>query len=128
MSLANKVTTALYNLVSLIVKIILLSLALVSSALAPEKTQYSLNVSFNFIFQLINDISSNLEKLLKYFNGRGIGIIAILKFLFASSISIFPNNLVLYLKELKLSLMAISALTLIVSSLEQNYKFPIISE
>ena len=126
MSLANKVTTALYNLVSLIVKIILLSLALVSSALAPEKTQYSLNVSFNFIFQLINDISSNLEKLLKYFNGRGI--IAILKFLFASSISVFPNNLVLYLKELKLSLLAISALTLIVSSLEQNYKFPIISE
>ena len=38
--------------------------------------------------QLINDISSDLQKLFRYFNGTGVAA--------------FPNNLVLYMKDLKI--------------------------
>ena len=41
-----------------------------------------------------------------------------LKILFALSASVFPNNLVLYLKDLKLLSLAISALKLAASSFE----------
>ena len=37
-----------------------------------EKTQYFVHLSFNSTLQLINDISSELQKLLKYFNGTAI--------------------------------------------------------
>ena len=74
MSLADKVTTGTYNFVSLIVKIIL-ALIFSSTLLslpAADKTQYFVYLSFNSTLQLINEISSNLEKLIKYFNGAAI--------------------------------------------------------
>ena len=73
-SLAHKVTTRTYNFVSLIVKIIILSLALPLplSAPPPDKTQWFVHLSFNYTSQLINGFSSDLQKLLKYFNGTAI--------------------------------------------------------
>ena len=47
-----------------IVKIILLGLP----APAAVKTQYLAHLIFNSVLQLIHGISSNLQKLLKYFN------------------------------------------------------------
>ena len=41
--------------------------------------------------QLINGISSDLQKLLKYFNGRAS--VAFYKIPFALSATVFPNNL-----------------------------------
>ena len=40
----------------------------------------------------------------------------------------FPNNLALYLKDLKLSSLAILAFKLVASSLELNHKFAVVSE
>ena len=50
--------------------------------------------------QLINDISSDLQKLFRYFNGTGVA--AFLKIPFAPSARVFPNNLVLHMKDLKI--------------------------
>ena len=102
MSLADKVTTGTCNFVFLIVKIILSTL----SAPAADKTQYF--VHFNSILQLLNGITSNLQTLLKYFNGTAI--VAFLKIPFVPSAAVFHNNLALYLKDLKSSPLAISAL------------------
>ena len=78
MSFAHKVTTATY-FVLFIGKIKLLGLLLLSlSGPAAEKIQYFLHLSFNCSFQLINGISCDLQKLLKYFNGTAI--VAFLKF------------------------------------------------
>ena len=72
-SLADKVTRGTYNFVPLIVKITLLALSLPLSLPFPGKTQYFVHLSFNSIFQLLNGISSALQKLLKqYFNGKAI--------------------------------------------------------
>ena len=59
---------------SLIVKIIILSFAspLPLSAPPPDKTQWFVHLSFNYTSQLINGFSSDLHKLLKYFNGTAI--------------------------------------------------------
>ena len=54
--------------------------------------------------QLISDISNDLKKLLKYFNGATIFTFNLLApaALPATSVTL-PNNLILYLKELELS-------------------------
>ena len=103
---------------SLIAKIILLllTLSLTLSAPASEKTQYFVHLSFNSTLKLINGISSDIQKLVKYFNG--IEIVPFLKIPFAASASVVSNNLALYLKDLKLLVLARSALKLVVSSLE----------
>ena len=74
MSFANKVTASPYNFVFLIVKIILLEsqLSLSFSLPSSDKTQYFFHLSFNSTLQLINCISSDLQKLLMYFNGTAI--------------------------------------------------------
>ena len=101
----------------MIVKIILLELASLLSAEAADKTQYFVHLSFNSILQLINGVSCDFQKLLKYFNGTVI--VVFLKIPFAPSATVFPNNLSLYSKDLKLLLLlAISALKLVASSLE----------
>ena len=90
---------------SLIVKIVLLSslsLLLISfSLLATDKTQYFDQLLCHF--QFINGISCDLNKLLKYFNG--IAIVAFFRVPLAAFgagwATVFPNNLVLYLKDLK---------------------------
>ena len=105
----------------LIVKILLpltlsLTLPFVLSASAADKTQYFVHLGFNSTLQLIHSISRDLQKLLKYFNGTGI--VAFLKIIFAASATVFSNNLALYLKDLKLSSLAMSALKSVASSLE----------
>ena len=91
--------------VSFIVKIILLRLPLVLSLAASDKKQYFIRLSFNLILQLINGISSDLQKLLKYFNGTAIVYffripLALYGLGWAS---VFANNLALCLKDLKSS-------------------------
>ena len=83
------------------------------------QTQYLIHLCYNSIFQLINGASSNTQKLLKYFNGTAI--VAFSRIPFVSSASLFPNNLALHSKDLKLSLLAISALKLVASSLERKH-------
>ena len=69
---AGKVTAETYSFVSLIVKIILLGSAFVLSLPAADKTQYFANLSFSSTLELIYIISSDLHKLLKYFNDKAI--------------------------------------------------------
>ena len=57
---------------SLIVKILSSLLTLALSVPAKDKTQCFDHLSFNSTLQLINGISSDLQKLLKYFNGTPI--------------------------------------------------------
>ena len=68
---ANNVATGTLNFVSLIVKIIILKLASKLSALVNEKKKL-VQLSFNSNLQVIDDISSDLQELPKYFNGRAI--------------------------------------------------------
>ena len=76
---------------SVIVKIILLELAFALSAPAADKRQYFVHLSFNSTSQLINGNSSDLQRLLNYFNGRAI--VAFFRISFAPSASVFPNTL-----------------------------------
>ena len=66
--------------------------------------------------QLINGISIDLQKSLRYFNGATIAVF--LKIKFTRAASLFPNYLVLYLKDLKSSLLAVTLLKLVSSSFE----------
>ena len=127
MSLADKVTMGPYNFVFLIVEILLLALLLIISfsLRATDKAQYFVHSSFSSTLQLINGISSDLQKLLRYSNGTGI--VAFFKILFALPASIFPNNLALYWKDLKSPVFSMSELKIVASSLEWNYKLPIVS-
>ena len=61
-------------------------------------------------------ISSDLQKLLRYFNGTAI--VVFFNIPFAPSATVFPNNLALYSKDLKLKVFALSASKLLASSLE----------
>ena len=126
MPFTDKVTTGTYKFVSLIVKIILLELKLLSlspwySLPSADKTQYFAHLIFNFTLQLINAISSDLQKLFKYFNGTAtVAIFRIPLAAFGAGLAtVFSNNSVLYLKDLKL-LLAVSALKSVVSSLEKK--------
>ena len=96
---------------SLIVKIILLGLAFVLSLPVADKTQYFAHLSFNITLQVINGISSDLQKLLKFFNGTAI--VPLFRIPYAPSASVYPNKLGLYLKDLKLSMFAIVLLKLV---------------
>ena len=87
LSFADKVTTRTYNVVSLILKIILLELASLLSEAAAVKTQYFLYLSFNSTLQLNNGISNNLQKLRIYFNDTAI--VAFLRTPFSSSVQCF---------------------------------------
>ena len=64
------------------------------SAPAAVKTQYFVLLSFDSTLQLINDISSDLQKLPKYFNGTAP--VAFFRIPFAPSVSVLPNTLTLY--------------------------------
>ena len=56
------------------------------------------HVKFNLILQLIKRISSDLKKLLKYFNGTTTFTLV---FATLPAITELPNNSALYLKELE---------------------------
>ena len=72
--------------------------------------------------QLINGISNDLQKLLKYFSGT-----AIFTPFFVPLFSVLPIILALYLNEGALLLLVTSAL-LTISSLLKPYKLPDVSE
>ena len=67
--------------------------------------------------QLINGISSDLQKLLKYFNSTEIGACFrnSLELFGAVWTTVFPNNLALYLNDLKLLVFLMLFLILVVS-------------
>ena len=64
--------TIIYNFLSLVIKMILLELAFGLSAPAADKTEYFVHLSFSFTLQLINSISSDLQKFLKHFTSTKI--------------------------------------------------------
>ena len=105
---------------SLIVKIILLGSAFVLSLKVSYKTEYFAHFNFDAILQLINGISSDLLKLLRYFNDTAIA--AFFRIPLGSFetgwVIAFPNNLVLYSKNLKLSVFSRLLLKLVASSFE----------
>ena len=92
-------TTGIYKFSSLIVKKLLSGLVLVFSLSSIVRTQSYAHLSFDSTLQLINAISSDLEKLLTYSNG--IAIAASFKTVFSSSTDVFFNSLALYLHFLK---------------------------
>ena len=71
LSIADNMTTGTYNFESLIVKIISSSLVLTLSTAAAKKHCLA-QLSFNSPYQLINEISSDRQKLLRYFNSTAI--------------------------------------------------------
>ena len=109
-------TIEIYNFVSLIVKVILLKLASLFSLPFADKAQRLVYLSFNSTLHLINVLSSDLHKLLRYFNGTVIAVS--FKIPFAHSGSVFSNNLDLYLKDLTALLSSMLVLKLFFSSLE----------
>ena len=98
---------------SLIVTKILLGLASVLSTRPVDKTEY---FKFQFDFAINNGISSDLQKLLRYFNSPAIADFSRMSF----AASVLPTNLVLCSNNLKVSSSAISTLELVASSLEYN--------
>ena len=94
-----------YNFVSLIIKIILLGLESEFSVSFQAKTQYFVHLIFNSTLHLINDISRDLKKLPRSFND--IVIVVFIKIIFAQSAYLLPNDLALYLKELKVQIFTV---------------------
>ena len=101
---------------SLIVKTILLGLAFVLSAPAAGKTKYFVYLCFNSPLQLINGILIDLPKLLKILMAKQM--LHFFRIPLAPSSSVFPNNLAIYLKDLKLLVLVKSALKLFAPSFE----------
>ena len=107
-------TTETYDFVSLVVKMILLRPKSVLSRQSVAKTQCFGHLSVNFTSQLINGISSNHQKLLRYFKSS-----AIVSFSRITLETVSPINVVLYLKDLTLlSSFVISLLKSAASSFE----------
>ena len=102
-----------HSFVSFVVKIILLGLAFLLSAPAADKTKYFSYLSFNSTVWLINGILSDFQKYLNCTAG-----FSFFRILFATSASVCSNSLVLYLNDLKLLSLVMSALKLVASSLE----------
>ena len=94
----------------------LLESAFALSGPVADKIQYFFHLIFNSALQLIYGISSDLQKLLEYFND-GTAIVVFFKNTFASRALVFRNKLVFYLKIYILPL-AISAVKLVASSFE----------
>ena len=81
----------------LLLKIMLLELVSGFSIQAAAKRQWFVHLEFDSNLQLINDISSDLQKLIKFFNGAAIFTYSELE-----QISLPPlNNLVLHLEDIK---------------------------
>ena len=100
-------TTGTYSFVSLVVKIILLEFTLLFLIPSKGQIQYFVHVRFNSTLQLINGISSDCQKLLKYFNETAV-VASFFRTEFLLSIA-----LALYLKNLKALRFAILALKLV---------------
>ena len=72
--------------------------------------------------QLINGISSDLQKLLRYINGTLIVVFFKIPLLLygAGWTSVSPANLISYMKALKVALIPITALSLVTSSFQKK--------
>ena len=88
------------------------------------KTQCFTHLSFNSLFQSISDTSSDLQKILRYLNDTEIVAFSEISFAAAA----FLINLVLWLKDFKLLVSAISALKIVPLPLKQNQKPPVASK
>ena len=87
---------------SLIVTITLLKSAFALSVPAADKTQCFDHVSFYYNLQLINGISSGLQKLFRYFNGTAIILFFRIPLVLFGAVwaAAFPKNLDLSMKGL----------------------------
>ena len=97
LSSADKVTTETNIFVLLIVKIVLWGHTSVLSLPAGAKTQHYVHLSFNSTLQLINGISSDRQKLLRFFDDTEVVIFfRIPVILFGAGwATVFGNNLAL---------------------------------
>ena len=125
LSSADKVTIGTHNFVSVVLKNALSEP--VASAFAPTgaevNTQISIHPNESSILQLINGVSNDLQKLLKYFRGKAFFIL----FFVVPFISVLPIRFALYLNELALLSLVTSALSTI-SFLLESRKLPEVSE
>ena len=122
----DKVAKGTYSFMSLIVKIMSLGLVFILSVPAADKTQSFVYSSLHSAMQLINGISRDLQKLLKYFNGTAIAVLfrIPLALFIAGWPPLLSNNLALYLKDLKSSVFSMLLLKPVVSSFEKSHKPP----
>ena len=109
-------TTGTYSFVYLIAKIILSVLASTLSLPISEKIKWFDHLSFSLVLKLINDIYSDLQKLLRYFNDAAIAVFFNIPF--PPSTSVYLNNSALCLSDLKASMFAITASKLVASTLK----------
>ena len=79
--------TVTYNFVSLIVKLTLFELASALSSPNADKKKIIRRITFQLTLQLINSISNDLQKLLRYFNSTAT--VMLFKIRFASSVILF---------------------------------------
>ena len=121
LSSADKVTTGTYSFTSFIFKVApfaLIALASVPIA-AVVNTQFSIHINESSILQLINGISNDLQKLLKYFSGTAIFIPFFVPFASVSAV-----RLAFYINKGALVTFALLA----ISSLLKSYKLPEVSD
>ena len=69
---------------------------------ALDKIQSSIQFNSKWILQLINGISSNLQNLLKYFNGKTI-FVSFTKLFPPATPAVFPTGAPFYLNDSELS-------------------------
>ena len=112
LSSADKVTIGKKRFASVILKI---------AVLAVVSKHFSIEFNESSILQLINGISSDLQKLLKHFNGT-----AIFTRFFIPLLSVLPIILALYLNEEELILVPSALLSIL--SLSKSHKLPDVSE
>ena len=108
--LSKKLSTKLrQGLIILIVKIILLELALALSLLfrSTDKAQCFIHLGFSLNLQFVDGVSSDLQKLHRYFNSAAIVAfyIILLPIFEACWATLFSINLALYLKDSKASVL-----------------------
>ena len=82
--------------------------------------QFSYHLNESSTLQLIDGISNDLKKLLKYFNGTAIFTPSF--FLLSQSASVLPIRFDLYLKDEEL--LVVKLIFLIISSLLNCHKLP----
>ena len=94
---------------------------------ALDKIQPSIQFNSRWILQLINGISNDLHKLLKYYNGTTVFVFFTELFVLLTAFAVFPTRAALYLNNLELSILK-SALLAGTSSLLNCHKLPDVSE
>ena len=119
------------SLVDKVVTIVTCNLAtiIVNFAESPafDKMQPSIQFNSRWILQLINCISNDLQKLLRYFNGTTTFVFFTELFVLLTLSAVYPARAALYLNDLELSILKL-ALLAGPSSLLNCHKLPHVSE